>query len=138
MNTNTLLGRATSQIECKQTPAGKSVCSFSIAVKRPFVKDTTDFFNVTAWDKLAETIAKYVNKGDQICIRGFIQNRSWEDNIGNKRTVTEVVAQDIDFCTPKNSAQGTEASTPTNHTPQYAQKAQMAKFEGVEDQDLPF
>jgi single-strand DNA-binding protein len=139
MNTITLLGRATSQIECKQTQAGKSVVSFSLAVKRPFTKDTTDFFNIVAWDKTAETIAKYVNKGNLIGIRGYLQNRSWEDKNGNKRYATEIVAEEVDFCEARNTAQGTEAPSPTNYIPDAYKAPQNANFEGVEtDPDLPF
>ena len=97
MNTITLLGRATSSIELKQTQAGKSVVNFSLAVKRPYTKDTTDFHNIVAWDKLAELISKYVKKGDQVCIRGYLTNREWQDKQGNKRVSTEIIAEDVDF-----------------------------------------
>ena len=139
MNTLTLLGRTTAQIELKQTQAGKSVVTFSLAVKRPFTKDVTDFFNVTAWGKNAETIAKYVNKGNLIGIRGYLQNRSWEDKNGNKRYATEIVAEEVDFCESRNTAQGTEASSPSNYMPDAYKTSQNANFEGVEtDSDLPF
>lgn len=141
MNTIVLLGRTTSTIELKQTQAGKSVVSFSLAVKRPFTKDTTDFVTVVAWDKLAETMSKYVGKGNQICIRGHLQNRSWEDGNGNKRTATEVVAQDFSFCESKNNSEG-------NNAP-FKQKGAQSEFEAspyvpdayktiAGDDDLPF
>ena len=139
MNTLTLLGRTTAQIELKQTQAGKSVATFSLAVKRPFTKDTTDFFNIVAWDKTAETIAKYVNKGNLICIRGYLRNRSWEDNNGNKRYATEIVAEELDFCESRNASQGMNTSAPSNYIPEAYTTAQTANFEGVEQDDmLPF
>lgn len=101
MNSLVLLGRTTAPIELKQTQAGKSVVSFSLAVKRPFTKDTTDFFTVCAWDKQAELLSKYVNKGDLICIRGHLTTRTWEDQQGNKRYATEVVASEVTFCEAK-------------------------------------
>ena len=107
MNTITLLGRATSSIELKQTQAGKSVASFSLAVKRPYTKDTTDFHTVVAWDKTAELLAKYVNKGNQVCIRGYLTNREWTDKNGNKRISTEIIAEEIDFV---GSGSGTSVS----------------------------
>lgn len=135
MNSIVLLGRATSAIELKSTQAGKSVATFSLAVKRPFTKDVTDFFNVTVWDKQAELLSRYVGKGDQICIRGYIQNRSWEDKQGNKRTATDVVAQEITFCESKKESE-------PNYIPSYSNTSQgkfEPQFEQVKtDDDLPF
>lgn len=140
MNSILLFGRATASIELKQTQAGKTVATFSLAVKRPFTKDTTDFFNVTVWDKLAETMSKYVKKGDQVCIRGYLQNRSWEDNNGNKRTATEIVAQECDFVASKTDSQGTEAYTPTNYIPDAYNVAPKGDFETIDESEdgLPF
>ena len=135
MNTITLLGRTTAAIELKQTQAGKSVATFSLAVKRPFTKDTTDFFNVTVWDKQAEVMSQYVNKGDQICIRGYLQTRSWEDNNGNKRSAVDVVAQEFDFC-GKNSAEQTETDSPNTYIPDAYKTQQNANLEPTDD--LPF
>lgn len=114
MNSIVLLGRATSSIELKQTQAGKSVVSFSLAVKRPFTKDTTDFFNIVAWDKQAELLSKYVNKGDLICIRGHLTTRTWEDQQGNKRYATEVVVSDVNFCEAKKSSEGNNTAPTSN------------------------
>ena len=136
MNSIVLLGRATSAIELKQTQAGKSVVSFSLAVKRPFTKDTTDFFTIVAWDNQAEILSKYVGKGQLVCIRGHLTTRSWEDNNGNKRSATEVIASEVSFCESKRDSEG-------NNTPS-AQKASQSqnfvpKFEDIpQDADLPF
>ena len=140
MNNIVLLGRATSSIELKQTQAGKSVATFSLAVKRPFTKDTTDFFNLTVWDKQAEIMAKHVGKGDQIAISGYLQNRSWEDNTGNKRTATEVVVKDFYFCGAKNTAQGPGTATPTNYIPDAYNVSPKGDFEAMGDTEdmLPF
>lgn len=145
MNTIVLLGRTTSAIELKQTQAGKSVATFSLAVKRPFTKDTTDFYNIIVWDKLAETMSKYVGKGNQICIRGYLQTRSWEDQQGNKRHTTEVVAQDFDFCEAKRESEGNSTPTYSNGSqskfepsPYIPQAYTQPNFDNVEDDDLPF
>jgi single-strand DNA-binding protein len=146
MNNIVLLGRTTSQIECKQTQAGKAVVSFSLAVKRPFAKDTTDFFTVTAWDKQAELLSKYVNKGDQICIRGHLTTRSWEDQQGNKRYATEVVVGDVSFCEAKKSSEGNNTAPASNASQSgntgaygYNPYADAPNFEQVPvDDDLPF
>lgn len=127
MNNVVLLGRTTSAIELKQTTSGKSVVSFSLAVKRPFAKDTTDFFTICAWDKQAEFLSKYVGKGDQICIRGHLTTRSWDDNNGGKRYATEVIATEVTFCEAKERAESTYQPTI------------KPNFETLKtDEDLPF
>ena len=135
MNNIILLGRTTSAIELKQTQAGKSVASFSLAVKRPYTKDTTDFHTVVAWDKQAELISKYVHKGDQVCIRGYLTTRTWTDNQGNKRYATEVVADEVSFVGNK------ESSTDAKPQP-YAPTAYTTNNQNFEeipnDGDLPF
>lgn len=146
MNTVILLGRTTAPIELKTTQAGKMVATFSLAVKRPYVKDTVDFFTLIAWDKLAETLSKYVAKGTLICIRGYLQTRSWEDAEGHKHYATEIVAQDFSFCEPKASSEGNSlpqsanGSQGKNSAPQYMPDAyKQQKFEDAgKDDDLPF
>ena len=135
MNSIILLGRTTSDIEIKQTQAGKSVTSFSLAVKRPFTKDTTDFHTVVCWDKQAELLAKYVKKGDQICIRGYLTTRTWNDNQGNKRYATEVVADEVSFVGNKESS--TEAKAQPYIPSAYTSNSQ--NFEEIpNDGGLPF
>jgi single-strand DNA-binding protein len=134
------MGRATSSIELKQTQAGKSVVNFSLAVKRPYTKDTTDFFNICAWDKTAELLAKYVKKGDQICIRGYLTNREWSDKNGNKRISTEIIAEEISFAGNKESSTEPKNNAPAQaHMPTgYATQTQ-AQFEDIPSgEDLPF
>jgi single-strand DNA-binding protein len=145
MNTITLLGRATSQIECKQTQAGKSVVSFSLAVKRPFTKDITDFFTIVAWDNQAELLSKYVGKGQLVCIRGHLTTRSWTDGQGNKRYATEVVANEVSFCESKgnpetNSSPNAQNGSQGKYEPStYVPDAYKPNFEDVKvDDDLPF
>ena len=148
MNNVILLGRTTAPIECKQTQACKPVATFSLAVKRPFTKDTTDFFNLTAWDNTADNLSKYVNKGDQICVRGYLQNRSWEDKQGNKRTTTEVVVQEFSFCGSKRENEGKDTAPTMNASQKQSSHASVPyvpdaytkpKFEDAEiDEGLPF
>lgn len=131
MNTITLLGRITDQIDLKQTQAGKYVAVFSLAVKRPFTKDVTDFFTIVAWDKQAEVLSKHCGKGDRVCIRGHLTNRSWKDSNGNKRYATEVVASEVSFCEAKNNSEGSDTYQKQN--------ASQGNFEDVSiDEGLPF
>ena len=144
MNNIVLLGRTTSAIELKQTQAGKSVASFSLAVKRPFTKDTTDFFNITAWDKQAEILSRYVSKGSQVCIRGHLTTRSWTDQQGNKRTTTEVVADEVSFVGNNESSAEPKNETSTYTSPAYNAPSAFStsstpRFEDVaDDGNLPF
>lgn len=144
MNFVILMGNTTADIELRQTSSGKSVANFTLAVPRPFAKDTTDFFSCTAWERIAESLSKHVKKGQKIAIRGNLQNREYTDKNNNKRTVTEVVAQEFFFCGTKSS----EASnTPMPQIPSqsefkpYMPAAYTAPqgFEAVEtDPDWPF
>lgn len=130
MNTVVLLGRTTAQLELKQTQSGKSVVSFSLAVKRPFTKDITDFYNVTVWDKQAELLCRYVGKGQQVCIRGHLTNSSWTDNQGQKHYRTDIVADEVMFVDSKSES-GQATPTFTN-TP-------TPNFEEIStDDDIPF
>ena len=134
MNSIILLGRTTNSVELKQTQAGKSVVSFSLAVKRPFTKDTTDFHTIVAWDKQAELISKYIHKGDQVCIRGYLTTRSWTDKQGNKRNTTEVVADEVSFVGNNNSSEDKHQTyMPSAYT------SNNQNFEAITDQEgLPF
>lgn len=142
MNNIILLGRTTGSIELKQTPAGKSVANFSLAVKRPFTKDTTDFHTVVAWDKQAELLSKYVNKGNQVCIRGYLTTRTWTDKQGEKRYATEVVADEVSFVGSNESSGEAKSYNPQTdkvYMPSAYQTGNQAQFEEVpNDGDLPF
>ena len=101
LNIVVIMGRLTADPELKTTNSGNSVTSFTVAVDRNFAKDgnrETDFINVVAWRSTAEFICKYFRKGQMIAINGSLQQRSYEDKNGNKRTAYEVVAQQVSFC----------------------------------------
>lgn len=135
MNKIILMGITTAEMELKQTNAGKSVTTFSLAVKRPFTKDATDFHNIVAWDKQAELAANYVRKGDMIAIEGYLTNRSYNAQDGSKRYVTEVIAEKIHFTGSKQETQAEQAAPAYN--PFAPNKA--TQFEELpNDSDLPF
>lgn len=117
-NKTILGGRMTADPELKTTPSGVSVTSFSIAVTRKGTKDDpkTDFINCVAWRGTAEFIQKYFTKGSSICVVGNLQTRTWEDNNGNKRYVTEVVVEEASFVDSKSDAPGSTFTAPTNGT----------------------
>ena len=148
MNKVILAGRIVAEPELKQTPSGVSVVSFRIAVNRRFQsrdsqqQNEADFFNVTAWQNTAEFIAKYFHKGSAICVCGRIQNRSYTDQSGQKRTWTDIVAEEVNFVESRNSQEsGAGYGAPDAYSaPAYSTAQNNApKFEEIKtDDDLPF
>ena len=115
-----LIGNMTADPELKQTPSGVSVCSFSIAVNRRFKAEegqqNVDFINIVAWRQQAEFVSRYFKKGTPILICGQIQTRNYTDNQGQKRYVTEVVADEVSFVESKGESKPAEptVSAPPN------------------------
>lgn len=104
MNKVILIGNTTKDLELTTMPSGTSMTRISLAVKRPFGDDETDFFDITVWGNSAENCAKYLHKGDKVAIVGRIQNRSYEDNKGNKKKITEIVAENVEFLNSKKDS----------------------------------
>ncbi len=140
-----LIGNMTADPELKQTTGGISVCSFSIAVNRRFAKadqgqQNVDFINIVTWRQQAEFVARYFKKGNPILICGQLQTRTWNDNQGQKRYATEVVADEVSFVAPANqTAQGQGAAyTPEAYaTPSFGSGG-VAFEEIPNDDSLPF
>nr|DAJ86934.1 MAG TPA: Single strand binding protein [Caudoviricetes sp.] len=99
------VGNLTKDPETGETPSGLSVCKFSIAVNRDFTKEDgtrdVDFFNVVTWRGLADNCARFLQKGNKVAIVGKLQNRQYEAKDGTKRNVTEIIAEQVEFLTPK-------------------------------------
>lgn len=110
MNKVILIGNLTRDPEQAQTSGGASVSRFTIAVSRPYTESNgerkTDFFNCTAWRGLADNVNRYCRKGNKVCVSGSIQIRTYEDNQGVKRTAVDIIAQEVEFLTPKAQDQG--------------------------------
>ena len=105
MNSCQFVGRLTADIELRRTNDGTAVCSYSIAVKRPGVKDTTDFIDIVTWRQGAEYLAKYGSKGDIVAVTGSLQPRNWTDKDGNKRRVFEVVTTSVELLSSRRNSQ---------------------------------
>ncbi len=112
MNRILLTGRMTTAAELRQTPNGKTVTSFGLAVDRQFRnaqgEKETDFINIVLWGKQAEFAANYCGKGKLIAIDGTLQIRKYVDKDGNNRTVAEVIGdriEGLDRATPENGGQ---------------------------------
>ena len=139
LNKVILGGRLTADPELKQTASGTPVTAFSVAVSRKYAAKTdgaaqtpqSDFANCVAWRSTAEFISKYFHKGSSICVIGRIQTRSFTDSAGNKRYVTEVVVDEVNFVDSKGDKAGnTNAGAPDMSAPE---------FEVLSDEEeLPF
>ena len=101
-----LLGYVAHDPELKKTLNGLSVCTVSIGVTRSFADQNgerkSDFFNVTFWRQHAEVVVKHFKKGNSILVCGHLEVRSWNDNQGNKRYSTDIIAEEFSFVTPSN------------------------------------
>ena len=108
MNKIMLIGRLTKDPELRYTQSGTAVASFTLAVDRRFPNQNgereADFINCVAWNNSAEFLANYFHKGKQIALEGRLQVRSYEGNDGQRRWVTEVVAEQIEFVGSKNDS----------------------------------
>lgn len=138
MNKVYLIGNLTRDPELSETSSGIKLCRFSIAVNRSYASSDgtreTDFFNITVWRNQAEICERYLRKGSKVAIVGSLQNRNYEDKEGNKRTVTDIVASEIEFLSAKNSSDDDEEySNSSSRKP-----SSRAQLEPVTDGDLPF
>ena len=119
MNKVFLIGRLTRDPELRYTGNNTPVASFSIAVNRGFSnqngENEADFINIVVWNKQAEVVKNYLSKGSQVAIDGRIQTRSYDDQNGQKRYVTEVVANNVEFVGSKNSSNNTNSNSSANN-----------------------
>ena len=106
------IGRLTKDIELRCTTSGKSVVSNTIAIKNDFKNVNgeydSEFINIQVWGKTAEFLSQYAKKGSLICIEGRIATRDYDDSNGNKRYVTEVICNSVEFLEKKNSQSNDE------------------------------
>ena len=140
-NRSIIVGRFTSDPELKITPSGVEVCSFTLAVDRPFKSQSgekqTDFINCVAWRNTAEFLSRYFQKGSAALVEGSIQVRQYTDKNGNKRTAWEIVADNVRFVESKGSNESRPA-------PKHADSGTISApndqdFTEIEDNgDLPF
>ena len=102
-----LAGNLTRDPELRFTNDGIPVCSFGLAVNRVRSKnEEVDFFDISAWRELGETIANYKKKGDPILVEGRLQYRTWEAQDGSKRSKVDVVADNVQFLGGRADADG--------------------------------
>jgi len=109
MNLAIITGNVGKDPEIRATTSGQKVASFSIATSEKWTsksgekKESTEWHNIVAWEKLADLVAKYVVKGSKITITGKIQTRSWDNKDGARMYKTEIIARDLEFVGSKPS-----------------------------------
>lgn len=104
MNKACLIGRLTRNPELRYTQTQKAVATFTLAINRPVASDgqkVADFISIVVWGKQAENVNKYIKQGDQLAVEGRIQTRTFDDQNGQKRYVTEVIAESVQFLEKK-------------------------------------
>lgn len=136
MNKVILVGRLARDPELRSTQTGAAVVSITVACDRKFVKEgeerQADFINCVAWNKTAEFINRYFSKGMRIALDGRIQTRSYDDQQGNKRYITEVIAEDVEFAQSKNEGSGQAVPAPS------APNSDIEGFMPFDESELPF
>ena len=101
-NSITIIGNITRDLELRTTPSGSDVLSFGVAVNRRWMnrannewQEDTSFFDVVCWQDLAQNVATTLDKGNRVIVSGRLEQRSWENEKGEKRSKVEIVADDI-------------------------------------------
>ena len=127
MNRCFIIGNLTRDPENRVTQSGSSVCSFTVAVNRRGQDDKTDFFRVSAWNKTGDTCQKYLAKGRKVAVTGPVSVSTYTGQDGKVYANLEVMAQDVEFLTPKGEQPAPAPASPSNNG-----------YQEVTDDDLPF
>jgi single-strand DNA-binding protein len=101
-STVTIVGNVTRDPEMRYTPGGAAKATFGVAVSRRWQnrntqewEEQTSFFNVVCWREMAENVSESITKGARVVVSGRLEQRSWETDNGEKRSVVEIVADDV-------------------------------------------
>ncbi|MGI6113018.1 MAG: single-stranded DNA-binding protein [Mahellales bacterium] len=143
LNKVILIGRLTKDPELRYLTSGTSVATFTLAVDRNFTNQQgereADFLPIVAWRKLGETCANYLTKGRMVAVCGRIQTRSYEGQDGQRRYITEIVADEVRFLDRGNTSGSlAKEPVPDKDTQTYDQREDDFFSEAVEDDELPF
>ena len=139
MNKVYLIGNLTRDPEMSETSSGVAFCRIGLAVNRPYSgadgERQTDFFNITVWRTQAENCGRYLKKGSKVAVVGSLQNRSYEDKDGNKRQVTDIIANEVEFLSVRNQSEASDEDAGASFQPKASAKPTL---EQVDDDQLPF
>lgn len=134
LNKVILIGRLTGAPELRRTQSGRPVASFTLAVNRDYNREETDFIQVVAWNKTAEFVANWFQKGQLVAVVGRLQVRDWQDKEGGSRRSYEVVAEEAHFA---ESKRGEVTRKPAGHPVAVPGPGEFAELSEDDDQ-LPF
>lgn len=137
MNKVILIGNLTKDPELSTTNSGINYCRFTLAVPKRFVQSgerDAEFINIVVWRVQADNCHKYLKKGSKACVVGSLQTRSYDAQDGTKRYVTEVVAEEVEFLSTKNSGDTAGSYDDANK----ANDSGDAELQPIEDDTLPF
>jgi len=145
VNVVVVVGRLVRDIELKYTPSGTAVANFSIANNKPskkvgdsYEEQPANFLNIVVWGKMAETCSQYLKKGKQAIINGRLQQRSYETNEGQKRSVVEVVTNSVQFVggqSDRNANESANKSSSQFDSPE--SPSPITEFDSPIDDDMP-
>lgn len=135
-----LMGNLTRDVEVRTTASGQSVANFSLAVNRSWrgqdgqQQDQTSFINCVAWGKVGDIIAQYVRKGSPLLVSGRLDQRSYQDKDGNKRSAVEVVVEDFNFVGGGRSDNSSPSAPSSNQSTN--SKSQDVVIEDIDDKPI--
>lgn len=141
MNKAIIIGNLTKDPELRTTQSGISVCSFTVAVQRRSSQadKQADFIPVVTWRGLAENCGKYLAKGRAVAVMGSIQTRNYDTQSGEKRYITEILADEVQFLSKGgNASSGSERPAQNNGQPDNIFGDEMNDFTPLDEEDLPF
>ena len=134
MNKVILIGNLTKDPELSTTNSGINYCRFTLAVPKRFAnagERDAEFINIVVWRVQADNCHKYLKKGSKACVIGSLQTRSYDAQDGTKRYVTEVVAEEVEFLSTKNSTDNMGVSPVDTDS-------DATELQPIEDDSLPF
>jgi len=135
VNQIVIIGNLGKDPELKYTANGKAVVNFSVAVTEKFGegKEKTEWFNIVAWEKLAEICGKYLRKGSPVYLNGRVETRKWEDKDGGTRYTTEVIVRNMQMLGSKSdSGQSDHNQSKQGYAPR------QGTIGGLKDEPAPY
>ena len=149
LNKVMIIGRLTRDPELRTIPSGQTVATFSVATSQQWkdssgqAQSRTEYHNIVAWRKLADIVGQYLKKGKKVYIEGRLRTRSWDDQSGNKKYRTEIVADNmIMLGSPTGQNSGEQAAAPESESPSPVMATASAPTapgeEEINIEDIPF
>jgi len=143
LNKVILIGRLTRDPEMRSLPSGQPVCSFGLATNRVFVdksgqkQEQVDFHNIVLFGRLAEIASQYSKKGALVMIEGRIRTRNWQDQSGNQRSRTEIVAERMQLG-PRAAGRVVPPAEPEKETPAQEEIPVIEEENEIDIKNIPF